>query len=61
MYGRGYGYYGTVPRDKQAGIGGVKWTIKDGVVYDAQALLREVEWYVQQTKSAPKTKATSTQ
>ena len=54
MYGRGYGYYGTVARDKQVGMGGVKWTIKDGVVYDAQALLREVEWYVQRTKAAPK-------
>jgi hypothetical protein len=29
----------------------VTWTIKDGVVYDAQALLREVLWYVQQEKN----------
>jgi hypothetical protein len=28
----------------------VKWTIKDGVLYDAQALLREAEWYVEQEK-----------
>lgn len=26
------------------------WTIKDGVLYDAQALLREAGWYVQQEK-----------
>ena len=48
MYGRGYGFYGLVPRDEQWKHGGVAWTIKDGIVFDAQALLREVEWYVQQ-------------
>jgi imidazolonepropionase-like amidohydrolase len=52
LYGRGYGFYGIVPRERQAEVGGVKWTIKEGVVFDAQALLREVEWYVQQTKTA---------
>ena len=50
MYGRGYGLYGIVPRAEQGRHGGVKWTIKDGVVYDAQALLREAEWYVDQEK-----------
>lgn len=50
MYGRGYGFYGMVPRDEQAKHGGVIWTIKEGVVFDAQALLREVEWYVQQER-----------
>lgn len=50
LYGRGYGFYGTMPRDQLSGRGGVKWTIKDGVLYDAQALLREAEWYVQQEK-----------
>jgi hypothetical protein len=29
----------------------VKWTIKDGILFDAQALLREAEWYVQQEKT----------
>jgi hypothetical protein len=29
---------------------GADGTIKDGVVFDAQALLREAEWYVQQEK-----------
>jgi hypothetical protein len=54
LYGRGYGFFGIVPREKQAEMGGVKWTIKGGVLFDAQALLRETEWYVQQTKrSAP--------
>ena len=51
LYGRGYGYYGTVPRAELSRRGGVRWTIKDGVVFDAQALLREVEWYVQQERS----------
>lgn len=46
MYGRGYGMYGMVPRTEQWKYGGVMWTIKDGVVYDAQALLREAEGYV---------------
>jgi len=46
MYGRGYGVYGMVARGQREGIGGVKYTIKDGIVYDAQALLREAEWYV---------------
>ncbi len=56
MYGRGYGVYGLVPRNEQWKSGGVAWTIKDGVVYDAQALLREAEWYVQQEKQRLGTK-----
>jgi hypothetical protein len=28
MYGRGYGFYGLVPRDEQWKRGGVAWTIK---------------------------------
>lgn len=51
MYGRGYGFYGLVPRDEQWKHGGVTWTIKDGIVFDAQALLREAEWYVQQERT----------
>ncbi len=50
MYGRGYGFYGILPRGEREKYGGVKWTIKDGIVYDAQALLREAEWYVQQER-----------
>lgn len=46
MYGRGYGLHGLVPRDSQWARGGVTWTIKGGVVFDAQALLREAEGYV---------------
>ncbi len=30
--------------------GGVKWTIKNGIVFDAQALLRDVENYVREMK-----------
>lgn len=50
MYGRGYGFAGIVPRGERSRHGGVLWTIKDGVAYDAQALLREAEWYVAQEK-----------
>ena len=56
MYGRGYGYYGLVPRGEQWRQGGVAWTIKDGILFDAQALLREVEWYVEQEKARLKSK-----
>jgi imidazolonepropionase-like amidohydrolase len=51
LYGRGYGFYGIVPRAEQGKHGGVKWTIKDGILFDAQALLREAEWYVEQEKT----------
>ena len=51
MYGRGYGFFGTMPRAELARHGGVRWTIKDGIVFDAQALLREAEWYVQQERA----------
>ncbi|MDH3222765.1 MAG: amidohydrolase family protein [Gemmatimonadota bacterium] len=51
MYGLGYGFYGIAPPDEQWEWGGVTWTIKDGVVYDARALLQEALWYVQQEKS----------
>jgi imidazolonepropionase-like amidohydrolase len=59
LYGRGYGYYGLVPRSDQWRSGGVEWTIKDGIVYDAQALLREAEWYVRQEKERMKRATTS--
>jgi Tfp pilus assembly protein PilX len=48
-----------VPRNDQWKHGGVAWTIKDGILFDAQALLREAEWYVQQEKDRLKTKATT--
>lgn len=50
LYGRGYGMYGILPRGEREKVGGVKYTIKDGIVYDAQALLREAEWYVVQER-----------
>jgi hypothetical protein len=57
LYGRGYGFYGLVPPEQQPSMGGVKWTIKDGIVFDAQALLREVEWYVLETRRTTRTTA----
>ncbi len=59
MYGRGYGFYGLVPRSEQWRKGGVAWTIKDGIVFDAQALLREAEWYVEQERARLKGKVAS--
>jgi imidazolonepropionase-like amidohydrolase len=57
MYGRGYGFYGVVPRAEQWKYGGVTWTIRDGIAFDAQALLREAEWYIEQEKARLKGKA----
>ncbi len=51
LYGLGYGFYGIAPRNEQASLGGVRWTIKDGVIYDAPALLQEVLWYVEQERA----------
>ena len=50
MYGLGYGFYGIAPPGEQWRWGGVTWTLKDGVVYDARALLQEALWYVEQEK-----------
>ena len=35
-------------------VGGVKWTIKDGIVYDAKKLLADVEKIVAEAKAAQK-------
>ena len=59
LYGRGYGFYGIVPRAEQWKHGGVTWTIKDGILFDAQALLREAEWYVREEKGRSPPKATT--
>ena len=40
-----------VPRTEQWKHGGVAWTIKDGIVFDAQGLLREVEGYVEKERA----------
>jgi imidazolonepropionase-like amidohydrolase len=61
MYGRGYGFYGLVPRAEQWKHGGVAWTIKEGILFDAQALLREAEWYVEQEKTRLKGKAVTSE
>jgi hypothetical protein len=51
LYGLGYGFYGIADPKEQWKQGGVRWTIKDGVVYDAPALLREVLWYVERERN----------
>ncbi len=50
MYGGGREVF-SEDRTAKARRGGVKWTIRDGVVFDAQALLREVEEYVTEQKA----------
>ena len=50
LYGRGYGVAGLVPQGEQWKHGGVMWTIKDGILFDAQGLLREAEWYVERER-----------
>jgi hypothetical protein len=57
MYGRGYGVAGLVPRAEQWKHGGVTWTIKDGIVFDAQGLLREAEGYVEKERERLKARA----
>lgn len=54
MYGRGYGLYGILPAEERWKHGGVAWTIKDGILFDAQGLLREAEGYVQREKERMK-------
>lgn len=41
LFGTGHMRLNAVS-DKQERVGGVKWTVKDGIVYDAQALLADV-------------------
>ena len=48
--------------DRQAEwIGGIKYTIKDGIVYDAKKLLADVAAMVEKQKSARRTAPTSQQ
>ena len=42
-------------------VGGVRYTIKDGIVYDAKALLADVAAMVEKQKRATKTTTTSQQ
>ncbi len=41
--------------DRVERVGGVKWTIKDGIVYDAKQLLADVAKMVEAAKKAPRT------
>ena len=40
-------------------VGGVKYTIKDGIIYDAKKLLSDVRQMVQQAKEKDKKQVTS--
>ncbi len=50
LYGTGHLRLNPVT-DKQERVGGVKWTIKDGIVYDAHQLLDEVAKMVADAKA----------
>ena len=53
---------GTLRLDEQgevARVGGVRWTIKDGIVYDAPALLRDVADMVERARRGTATEAGS--
>ena len=49
MYGTGVTRY-SEDRTRMVQGGGVKWTIKAGILYDAKALLRDAEEYVAELK-----------
>jgi len=50
MYGTGVRRY-SEDRTRMVQGGGVRWTIKAGILYDAKALLRDVEAYVNELKA----------
>jgi len=51
MYGTGLERF-SEDRTRKIHCGGVKWTIKNGAVFDAQALLRDVADYVREMKNS---------
>lgn len=57
MYGFGYDRYTT--DGKKEHRGGVRWTVKGGIVFDAQVLLGEAEWYVPHVPQAKASQPTS--
>jgi len=48
MYGTGHVRLGDDGRTQR--VGGVKWTVKDGIIYDAKRLLTEVREMVAEDK-----------
>lgn len=48
----GTGHYGLNDNNEPTRSGGVKYTVKDGIVYDAKALLKDVRTMVEQAKLA---------
>ena len=46
----GTGHVRVTPDNRVVRVGGVRWTIKDGIVYDAPALLADVREIVQKAK-----------
>ena len=42
-------------------VGGIKWTIKDGIAYDAKKLAADVQAMVEKQKKSPKRATTSAQ
>jgi hypothetical protein len=48
----GTGHYRLDDNNQPTRVGGVKYTIKDGILYDAKALLEDVRAMVEQAKVA---------
>jgi predicted amidohydrolase YtcJ len=46
----GTGHIRVTPENEVVRVGGVRWTIKDGIVYDAPALLADVREIVRAAK-----------
>jgi hypothetical protein len=50
---------GAIKLDDETGavnrVGGVRWTIKDGIVYDAKAIMDEVAEMVEEQKASRNT------
>jgi len=47
----GTGHIKVTDKNEVVRIGGVKWTIKDGIVYDAKELLKQVAEMVKAEKT----------
>ena len=54
---------GTIRLNDKTGkverVGGIKWTIKDGIAYDAKKLAADVQAMVEKQKQAPKKQTTA--
>ena len=55
----GTGHYRLNEQNEPVRTGGVKYTVKDGIVYNAAELLQDVRNIVAEAKKAPATESTT--